>query len=137
VRDQGNLLICHASQGSSVVDFLDEVEALGGIAHQFVPDYGDAARNGLHELLYERFGCELSCPERDQRKVEKKTECPISTFTEVGLELGDDFLVIDIGHTVFHWTNGDNHFLIPGHAIHQEDGGWDVHLHAFSDPLGV
>jgi hypothetical protein len=42
--------------------------------------------------------------------------------------------VIDIGHTVFHWTNGDKHFLIPGHAIHLDDGEWDVHMHAFSDP---
>ena len=134
VREQGNLLICHANRGSSVVDFLDEVEVLGGIVYQFVPEYADAAKGKMHGLLYQHFGCELRCPSRDQAKVAKKRECPISAFGDEGVKLGHDFQAIDIGHTVFHWTNAGKHFLIPGHAIHQDDGDWDVHMHAFSDP---
>ena len=64
----------------------------------------------------------------------EKRECPISAFGDEGVKIGHDFQAIDIGHTVFHWTNAGKHFLIPGHAIHQDDGDWDVHMHAFSGP---
>ena len=74
LRKQGNLLICHANRGSSVVDFHDEVEHLGGIAYQFVCEGADAARGELHEQLYERFGCTLHCHERDRKKIEKETK---------------------------------------------------------------
>ena len=133
VRKQGNLLICDAIRGSSVVDFLDEVERLGGIARQFVSDIADAAGNGLHELLYDHFGCTLSYHERYRKRIEKKTDCPITEFGDEGLELGRDFHAIDIGHTVFHWRNRGKHFLFPGHAIALRDDEWDIHMHPFLD----
>ena len=133
VRKQGNLLICHANRGSSVVDFLDEIEQLGGIARQFVSHSHDAARGELHELLYERFGCTLSYHERDRKKIAKKTECPVSEFGDEGLELGSDFRAIDIGHTVFHWSNRGKHYLFPGHAIERHDDEWGIHMHPFFD----
>ncbi|MBT4098789.1 MAG: hypothetical protein HOE86_14150 [Gemmatimonadetes bacterium] len=132
VRPQGNLLICQANQGSSVVDFLDEVEGLGGITQQFVPHRWEAASRGrLHELLYERFGCTLSFHERDRKRIEKKTECPVSEFGDEGLELGGDFHAIDMGHTVFHWSYRGKHFLFPGHAVKGHDEEWRVQM----DPL--
>ena len=132
VRKQGNLLIFHANQGSSVVDFLDEVERLGGITQQFVPHRNEAASRGeLHELLYERFGCTLSYHERDRKRIEKKTECPASEFGDEGLELGGDFHAIDMGHTVFHWSYRGRHFLFPGHAVRRHDEEWGIHM----DPL--
>jgi len=133
VRKQGNLLICHANRGSSVIDFLDEVDHLGGIALQFICEGADAARGELHEQLYERFGCELICHERDRKKVAKKTACPVSEFGDQGMELGSDFRAIDIGHTVFHWSNQANHFLFPGHAIERHDDRWGIHMHPVPD----
>ncbi|MBT3345178.1 MAG: hypothetical protein HN404_19430 [Gemmatimonadetes bacterium] len=133
VRKQGNILICHANRGSSVVDFLDEVEGLGGIAQQLVCEGADAARGGLHEQLYERFGCRLHCHERDRKKVARKTECPISEFGDEGEAFGRDFRAIDIGHTVFHWSHRGKHFLFPGHAIALHEDAWDIHMHPVSD----
>jgi hypothetical protein len=133
VRKQGNLLSCHANRGSSVVDFLDEVDRLGGIAHQFVCEGSDAAAGELHEQLYERFGCELSCHDRDRKKVAKRTACPVSEFGDQGIELGDDFRAIDIGHTVFHWRNQASHFLFPGRAVERHDDEWGIHMHPVAD----
>ncbi len=133
LRKQGNLLVCHANRGSSVVDFLDEVEDLGGIAWQFVCEGADAAGGELHEQLYDRFGCMLSCHERDRKKVAKKTACPVSEFGEDGLALDRDFRALDIGHTVFHWRNRGKHFLLPGHAIELHDDGWGLHTHPVAD----
>ena len=133
VRKQGNILICHAHRGSSVVDFLDEVAGLGGIAHQFVCEGADTAPGELHEQLYERFGCTLNCHEGDRKKVAKKTECPISEFGDEGLAIGRDFRAINIGHTVFHWRNKSRHFLFPGHAVELHDDEWGIHMHPVSE----
>lgn len=133
VRKQGNILICYANRGSSIVDFFEEVEALGGIAYQVVCEGADAAKGELHEQLYERFGCRLHCHERDRKKVAKKTACPISEFGDEGLELGHDFGVVDIGHIVFHWRHRGKHFLFPGHTVELHDDGWDIHMHPVDD----
>ena len=131
VRKQGNLLICQTNQGSSIIDFLDEVEQLGGIAQQFVAHRHDASTGELHQLLYERFGCTLSYHERHRKQIEKKTECPVFEFGDEGLELGGDFHAIDIGRTVFHWSDRGKHFLIPNHAVRRHDEEWNIHM----DPL--
>ena len=133
VREAGNLLLLYANQGSSAVDFLDEVERLGGIAYQFVPHRHAAAGDGLHERLYERFGCPLSYHERDRKQIAKKTDCPAFEFGDEGLEMGDDFCAIDLGRTVFHWSQRDKRLLFPGQAIKRHGQAWDVQLDPHSD----
>lgn len=133
IREQGNVLICHANRGSSVVEFLDEIEELGGIKYQLVTEGSDVSKSGLHEQLYDRFGCMIHCHERDRKKITRKTACPIAEFGEDGIELGSDLTSIDIGHVVYHWKTASGHFLFPGHAIELEDGGWHIHLHPFLD----
>lgn len=85
----------------------------------------------LHELLCDRFGCTLSYHERHRKQIKKKTKCPVFEFGYEGVELGSDFHAIDIGRTVFHWSNQGKHFLIPGHAVSQHDEEWDIRM----DPL--
>lgn len=131
-RPQGNLLILNANQGSPVADFLDEIERLGGVAYQFVPNRHEVAtRGGLHDRLFERFGCPLTFHERDRTRIARKTACPIVEFGDDGMQLGDDFRAIDVGSTVFHWSHRGAHHLFPGHAIGQHEQMWSIRL----DPL--
>ena len=57
VRKEGNLLVCHQS-GPGAAD-MKEIKKLGGIDGQFICHNHDTLRNGLHEELHAKFGCEL------------------------------------------------------------------------------
>ena len=89
IRKGGNLLIC--SQGSPVTDHLDGIEALGGIHTQFLASYLDAKKGDYHEVLFERFGCNLSYHEAERKMARTKTKCPETSFGDEGLQLGSDF----------------------------------------------
>lgn len=131
VRKAGNLLICHCYRGTSVMDYADEVDKLGGIDLQFVPHFHDAKRGDLHQDLYDRFGCELSYHEGERKSIRTKTKCPAEEFGDAGLKLGSDFEAHYFpGHTpgmsIFSWQYRGKTFLFPSHVIGLQEGEWRV-----------
>ncbi len=131
VRKQGNILVCHCKNGSSVVDYYDEIDKLGGISLQLVPHFHDAKRGDLHQQLYDRFGSELCYHEAERPGIRTKTKCPAKEFGDEGLKLGSDLEAFYFpGHTpgmsVFRWNYRGKHFLFPSHVIGLKDGEWGV-----------
>ena len=131
VRKQGNLLVCHCNNGSSVVDYYDEIEKLGGIGLQLVPHFHDAKRGDLHQQLFDRFGCELCYHEAERPGMRTKTKCPARMFGDEGLKLGLDLEAFFFpGHTpgmsIFRWKHRAKPFLFPSHVIGLHDGEWGV-----------
>lgn len=134
VRKQGNILICHCQRGSSIVDHMDDVEALGGIDRQFVAHYHDAKRGDLHDILYDRFGCRLCYHEAERKTIRGKTKCPEEEFGDEGLKLGSDFEAFyfpghTIGMSIFRWKYRGKYALFPSHVINLDQGNWRISLH--------
>ncbi len=130
-RDEGNLLVCHQTAPSS--EDLDQIEGLGGIGSQWVCHQHDLIGNGLHDELYERFGCMLHHHRADVKGVRKKTKCPEVQFGNDGLEHGSDFEALYFpcctdGFTIYRWRDRSKYFLISSHAICMRDGEWRVHF---------
>jgi glyoxylase-like metal-dependent hydrolase (beta-lactamase superfamily II) len=127
-RADGNLLVCHS--GGPTDTELNEIEALGGIDSQWVCHQHDVNRDGLHENLHRRFGCELH-HHRREKGVRKKTECPVVQFDDDGLTLGSDFEALYYpsctdGHTVYRWKSQDTYFLFTSHAFYYRKGEWEL-----------
>ncbi|NKB72409.1 MAG: hypothetical protein GKR89_35480 [Candidatus Latescibacteria bacterium] len=131
-RRAGNLLICN--QGSLVTDYLDEIEALGGIDTQLIARYVDAKGGDYHNVLYKRFGCKLCYHEAERRLTRTKTKCPEATFGDEGLKIGDDFEAHLLpnsrwtGTTLFCWGYRDKNYLFTNSVVKQRDGEWDLHF---------
>ena len=130
VRKSGNLLIC--GQDSLVTEDFDDIEVLGGIHTQLLGSYLDAKKGPYHELLYERFGCQL-CYHEDERKMARtKTKCPEVTFGDDGLQLGSDFEAhhfpnrCQTGNSLFRWRHKGTYHLFTSVVVTRRDGEWDV-----------
>ena len=131
VRDGGNLLL--PCQDAPVHDHFEDIEKLGGIDTQFVTHNHDVAAGGLHEAVHERFGARLSYHSAERDAVSEKTGCATKEFGDEGLQLSDDFRAIYFpsccaGSSIYHWSNGDQHFLFTSHVINRVEGGWNVGL---------
>ena len=133
VRKGGNLLVCHCNRGSSVIDYFNEIEELGGIDTQFVAHYHDAQRGDLHDVLYDRFGCKLCYHHAERRTIRTKTRCPEVEFGDDGLKLGSDFKAHYFpGHTpgmsIFLWKHRGKRYLFPSHVIGLRDEEWRINF---------
>jgi glyoxylase-like metal-dependent hydrolase (beta-lactamase superfamily II) len=131
VRKTGNLLVCHCNRGMGVLDYADEIDKLGGIDAQFVPHFHDAKRGDLHQMLYDRFGCEICYHEEERRSIRTKTKCPEREYGDEGLKLGSDFEAHYFpGHTpgmsVFTWKHRGKRFLFPSHVVGLDEDEWRV-----------
>jgi hypothetical protein len=129
VRKEGNLLICHQT-GPSAAD-IKEIKKLGGIDKQFLCHNHDTLRDGLHEELHAKFGCELYHHEDERKKVRRKTKCPQVTFDEKGLQLGSDFEALYFpacseGHSIYRWKSRGKYFMITSHSMYIHDDKWDI-----------
>ncbi len=133
VRQQGNLLMAYGQRGSTIVDYFDEVEALGGIDRQFISHYHDANRGDFNQLLFDRFGCKLNYHHAERKTVRAKTKCPEEEFGDEGLQLGSDFEAYyfpghTIGHSIHRWRYRGKRFLFTGHVINLGEKGWSIGL---------
>ena len=131
VREQGNVLV--PSLPKSLPDHVDEIEALGGVDTQFVNHVHDVARDGFHDAVFERFGARLHYHQVERKKVRTKTKCPAVEYDDAGFQVGTDFRAIyypgcTLGHSIFHWGDGDDHFLFTSHVIGLAQGDWNISL---------
>lgn len=130
VRKDGNLLVCHQS-GPSPAD-IREIKKLGGIDKQFICHNHDTMRDGLHEKLYDTFGCELHHHEGEKKAVRRKSKCPQVLFGDEGMEVGDDFQCLYFpacteGHSVYRWRSRGKYFMFTSHSMYIHDNKWQIH----------
>ena len=130
VRKEGNLLVCHQS-GPSAAD-MKEIKKLGGIDSQFICHNHDTLRNGLHEELHAKFGCELHHHLGEKKAVRRKTKCPQNLFGDEGLNVGSDFQALYFpacteGHSVYRWRSRGKYSLFTSHSMYIHDNKWNIH----------
>ena len=128
-RGEGNILVCHQSRPSSAD--IDEMEGMGGVQGQFICHQHDAVKDGFHEGMHERFGCQLYHHKADRAALRKKTKCPYVQFDDEGLQYSDDFEVVFLptctaGHSIFRWHSRGKYYLFTSHAIYMNEGQWDL-----------
>jgi glyoxylase-like metal-dependent hydrolase (beta-lactamase superfamily II) len=110
-RDAGNLLVYAAPS----------VEALGGVTHQYL--------NHWHEAAFGkgRADARLVVHEADRAATER-TSSVDETFADRALIDGDFELIPTPGHTpgatAFLWHNGEQRVLFTGDSIYLRDGEW-------------
>lgn len=128
-RKESNLLVCHQARPSP--EDLDEIESLGGIESQWVCHNHDLVRDGLHQDLFDRFGCSLHYHGTDRKRVRTRTKCPDVEFGDDGDQHRTDFEAFYLptcspGHSVYRWRNRGKYYLITSHSMYQQEGEWDL-----------
>ena len=115
-RDAGNLLVYSAP---TVIDEADTIEALGGIAHQYL-NHEHEAGFGVAAIA-ERFGSVV---------VDE-------TFSERTMVDADFEVIPTPGHTpgarAFLWDSGHHRYLFTGDTIYLDNGEWVAALLGSSD----
>lgn len=132
LRKEGNVMICHTKSGPPEEEF-EEIEKLGGVSSQWVSHHHDIVKDGFHESLHARFGCELHYHKADRAGVRGKTKCLSVQFDNEGLRLGSDFEALYLptcspGHSVYRWKCQGKYYLFTSHALSMRDGAWDLHF---------
>lgn len=130
VRKEGNILIGHQS-GPTPAE-IREIKKLGGIDYQFICHNHDTLREGMHEKLHAKFGCELYHHLCERKAVRRKTKCAQSLFDDDGMALGSDFEAhyfpaCTEGHSVYRWRSRGKYFLFTSHSMYIHDNQWDIH----------
>jgi hypothetical protein len=138
LRKKGNIFIGHSQGGSTVTNYFDEIEHLGGIDSQVITHYFDA-RKGVNEALYERFGCKLHYHQEARKILRAKTKCPGVEFGDEGLKMGSDFRALYFpgsrpGRTILWWKSGGKAFLFMGHSIRWDGDEWAIDFNPHRKP---
>ena len=128
VRKQGNLLMGHL--GSSVRDYFDDIEKLGGVHAQFITHVHEADPV-LHDEIHARFGAKLCYHKAARKLVREVSECPEIVFDNDGLQVDNDFEALFFpfhtpGHSIFRWRYRGKHFLFTGHVVSMVNGRWEL-----------
>lgn len=130
LRKEGNVMICHTKSGPPKEEF-EAIEKLGGVGSQWVSHHHDIVKDGFHEALNARFGCELHYHRADRAGVRGKTKCPFEQFDDEGVEYGTDFEALylptcSVGHAVYRWRCRGKYYLFTSHAVYLRNGEWDL-----------
>ena len=118
VRKQGNLLICN--KYSPVTEYMDEIDALGGIDTQLIARYIDASPGDYHEA--------------ERKMTRTRTKCPEIMFGDEGLKIGRDFEVYlfpnkcHTGTCLFRWRNSGKYYLLAPSIARVRGEEWRLRL---------
>ena len=117
-REHGNLL---AYAAPSVRAAAPAIEALGGVTHQYL--------NHWHEAAFGGDGVDAPLVIHADDRAAAEDSLPVDeTFSERRLLDGDFELIPTPGHTpgatAFLWHNGEQRLLFTGDSIYLRDGDW-------------
>jgi|GEM_PF-777398 hypothetical protein len=130
VRKQGNLLICN--KYAPVTEYMDEIDALGGIGTQLIALDLDASSGDYHDELHACFGARLCYHEAERKMTRTKTKCPEIMFGDEGLKIGRDFEVFlfpnkcHTGTSLFRWRNRGKHYIFTAGVLRTIGEEWAV-----------
>ena len=130
LRKEGNILVCHQTRPPQ--EHIKEIEKLGGVSSQWVCHNHDVIKEGFHEDMHDRFGCEIHHHQDEKKAVRRKTKCPQVPYGDDGLQIDDNFEAFyfpacTVGHSLFRWKDRGKFYLFTSHSIYNHDNQWHIH----------
>jgi glyoxylase-like metal-dependent hydrolase (beta-lactamase superfamily II) len=122
-RSEGNLLVYSSP---TVADDAAAIEALGGIARQYLNHWHEVSIGGADRIAH-AFKAPLFCHEKD-RKAASETAEIAGSFSQRHMA-GDDLEAIPIpghtpGATAYLWDSGGHRCLFTGDSLYLRTGEW-------------